>query len=127
MPAIRRCWTKIGQQRLILTPGVWAQKRWNRGAVEVVAGQAVHIIQARRNNIGFRRLLVAIARTFKLGEQPQRKVLLFVANDRAHNAQAVRKLLDKHKERSQSDYLGPQRLGLLPGQASAVRYVADGS
>ena len=105
MPTITRCWTRIGQQRLILTPGVRAKKRWIWGAVDVVTGRTVHIIHQHRNNIGFRRLLAAISRTFELGEHPQRKVLLFVDNDRAHDAKAVRKLLGKHKERIQIEWL----------------------
>lgn len=107
MPTITRCWTKVGQQREILTPGVRAQKRWNWGAVEVVTGQTVHIVHERRNNIGYRRLLAAISRTFELAEHPQRQVLLFVDNDRAHDAKAARKLLGKYKERIQIEWLPP--------------------
>ncbi len=114
MPTITRCWTKIGRQRVILTPGVRAQKRWNWGAVDVVTGQTVHVIHERRNNIGFRRLLAAISRTFELGEHPERKVLLFVDNDRAHYAKAVHKLLDKHKERIQIEWLPPYSPELNP-------------
>ena len=105
MPTITRCWTKIGQQRMILTPGVRAKKRWNWGAVDVVTGRTVHIVHEHRNNIGFRRLLAAISRTLKLGEHPQRKILLFVDNDRAHDAKVVRKLLAKYKERIQIEWL----------------------
>jgi transposase len=107
MPTITRCWTKIGQQRLILTPGVRAQKRWNWGAVNVLTGQTVHIVHKRRNNIGFRRLLAAISRHFQLAEQPQRKVILFVDNDKAHDAKAVRKLLAKYAPRIQLEWLPP--------------------
>ncbi len=114
MPTITRCWTKIGRQRLILTPGVRAKKRWNWGVVDVVTGRTVHIIHERRNNIGFRRLLAAISRTFELGENPQRKVLLFVDNDRAHDAKAVRKLLGKHQERIQLEWLPPYSPELNP-------------
>lgn len=105
MPTITRCWTKIGQQRLLLTPGVRAQKRWNWGAVNVVTGQTVHIVHKRRNNIGFRRLLAAIARHFQLAERPQRKVILFVDNDKAHDAKAVRMLLANHTQRLQLEWL----------------------
>jgi len=114
MPTITRCWTKIGQQRVILTPGVRAKKRWNWGAVDVVTGQTVHVIHERRNNIGFRRLLAAISRTFELAEHPERKVLLFVDNDRAHYAKAVHQLLDKHKERIQVEWLPPYSPELNP-------------
>jgi transposase len=114
MPTITRCWMKIGQQRLILTPGVRAQKRWNWGAVNVVTGETVHIVHERRNNIGFRRLLAAISRHFQLAEHPQRKVILYVDNDKAHDAKAVRKLLAKYSNRIQLEWLPPYSPELNP-------------
>lgn len=114
MPTITRCWTKISRQRLILTPGVRAQKRWNWGAINVVTGQTVHIVHKRRNNIGFRRLLALIARHFQLAERPQRKVILFVDNDKAHDAKAVRKLLAKYAHRIQLEWLSPYTPELNP-------------
>lgn len=114
MPTITRCWMKIGQQRLILTPGVRAQKRWNWGAVNVVTGETVHIVHERRNNIGFRRLLAAISRHFQLAEHPQRKVLLYVDNDKAHDAKAVRKLWVKYSNRIQLEWLPPYSPELNP-------------
>ena len=114
MPTIMRCWTKIGRQQLILTPGVRAQKRWDWGAVNVMTGQTVHIVHKRPNNIGFRRLLAAISRQFQLTAQPQRKVILFVDNDKAHDAKAVRKLLTKHAQRIQLIWLPPYTPELNP-------------
>lgn len=104
-PTITRCWTRIGHQRVILTPGVRAEKRWDWGAVEPRTGRTVHVIHPRRNNIGFRRLLAAISRAYELPTHPERRVLLFVDNDRAHYAQAVRRLLAKHGHRIQVEYL----------------------
>ena len=114
MPTITRCWMKIGQQRLILTPGVRAQKRWNWGAVNVITGETVHIVHERRNNIGFRRLLAAISRHFQLAEHPQRKAILYVDNDKAHDAKAVRELLAKHSNRIQLEWLPPYSPELNP-------------
>jgi transposase len=114
MPTITRCWTKRGQQRVILTPGVRAKKRWNWGAVDVVTGRTVHIVHKRRNNIGLRRLLAAISRSFELGKYPARRVILFLDNDRAHDAKPVRKLLDKHAERIQIEWLPPYSPELNP-------------
>ena len=114
MPTITRCWTRVGQQRVILTPGVRAAKRWNWGAVDVGTGWTVHITHEHRNNIGFRRLLAAISRALELGEHPQRNVLLFVDNDRAHDAQAVRQLLGKYKDRMQLEWLPPYSPELNP-------------
>jgi len=105
MPTITRCWTKIGQQHEILTPGVTPKKRWDWGAVDVLTGRTVHIVHPRRNNIGFRRLLAVISRTFELGRHPNRKVILFLDNDRAHDAKPVRQLLTKHTGRIQIEWL----------------------
>lgn len=63
-PTITRCWMPIGRQRVILMPRVRAAKRWNSGAVDAVAGRAVHVID-RRSNVGFRRPLVAISRAYR--------------------------------------------------------------
>jgi transposase len=104
-PTITRCWTRIGQQRVILTPGVHAQKRWNWGAVNPVTGQTVSVIHHSRNNVGFRRLLAAISRAYELPAHPGRKVVLFVDNDQAHKAKAVSRLLEKHENRIQLEWL----------------------
>jgi len=113
-PTITRCWTRIGQQRVILTPGVRAAKRWNWGAVNPVTGQTVSVIHHRRNNVGFRRLLAAISRACELPTHPQRKVILYVDNDRAHKAKAVRHLLEKHENRIQLEWLPPYSPELDP-------------
>jgi transposase len=104
-PTITRCWTRIGQQRVILTPGVRAQKRWNWGAVNPVTGQTVFVVHHRRNSVGFRRLLAAISRAYELPAHPGRKVVLFVDNDQAHKAKAVSRLLEKHENRIQLEWL----------------------
>jgi transposase len=104
-PTITRCWARIGQQRVILTPGVRAAKRWNWGAVNPVTGQTVSVIHHRRNNVGFRRLLATISRAYDLPAHPERKVILFVDNDMAHKAKAVRRLLEKHENRIQLEWL----------------------
>jgi hypothetical protein len=95
-PTITRCWTPIGQQRTIPTPGMRATKRWNWGTVEPLTGRT----HRRRNNVGFRRLLAAISRTYDLPSHPERKVILFVDNDKAHKAKPVQTLLDKHNHTS---------------------------
>lgn len=105
LPTITRCWTRIGQQRLILTPGVRAQKDWNWGAVDPVSGRTVHIMHPRRNNVGFRRLLAAISRAYELPSHPERKIIVFVDNDKAHDAKPVRRLLADHDHQIQLEWL----------------------
>jgi hypothetical protein len=113
-PTITRCWTRIGKQRVIETPGVRAAKRWDWGAVNPITGQTVHIVHRRRNNVGFRRLLAAISRTYALPDHPERKVILFVDNDQAHKAKVVQRLLAKHDHQIQLEWLPPYAPELNP-------------
>jgi len=105
LPTITRCWTRIGQQRVIPTPGTKAEKQWDWGAVNVVTGESVHLLHARRNNVGLRRLLAAIARHYALGEHPLRRVILFLDNDKAHHAKAIQKLCAKYQHHIQLEWL----------------------
>lgn len=114
MPTMTRCWTKRGQQRVILTPGVRAAKRWDWGAVDPVSGRSLHILHKRRNNVGFRRLLAAISRAYELPAHPERQVILFVDNDKAHDAKVVRQLLEKHHHRIRIEWLPPYTPELNP-------------
>lgn len=114
MPTITRCWSRVGQQKVIQTPGVRARKKWDWGAVEPTTGRTVHIVHSRRNNIGFRRLLAAISRVFELPTNPQRRVILIVDNDKAHKAKIVQKLLAKHGQRIQIEWLPPYSPELNP-------------
>jgi len=107
LPTITRCWTRIGHQRVIPTPGPHAAKCWDWGVVDVVSGHTLHIIHPRRNNIGFRRLLAAIAREYHLADYPNRQVVLFVDNDQAHKAKVVERLLDKHNHQIRVKFLAP--------------------
>ncbi len=77
LPTITRCWTRIGQQRTITTPGVKAEKQWNWGVVNVVTGETLHLLHPRRNNVGMRRLLAAIARYYHLVDHPERRLSWF--------------------------------------------------
>lgn len=104
-PTITRCWSRIGQQRVIPTPGVRAEKRWDWGAVDPISGRTLHILHPKRNRVGFLRLLAAISRTFELPTHPERRVLLFIDNDKAHRAQAVQRLLAKYPGRIQLEWL----------------------
>ena len=107
LPTLTRCWTRIGQQRLIPTPGVKAEKLWNWGAVNVVTGESLHLLHARRNNVGIRRLLAAIARHYDLAHHPERRIILFLDNDKAHKAKVVQRLRAKHNHQIQIEWLAP--------------------
>jgi putative transposase len=92
---------------VIETPGVRAAKRWDWGAGDPVSGRTLSLIHPRRNNVGFRRLLAAISREYELSSHPERKVVLFVDNDKAHYAKPVRQLLEKYDHRIQIEWLPP--------------------
>lgn len=114
LPTITRCWTRIGQQRIILTPGVRAAKCWDWGVVNVVSGQTLCLLHQRRNNVGLRRLLAAIARQYELGEHPQRQIILWLDNDKAHKAKAVERLLSNHHHQIRIEWLPPYTPELNP-------------
>jgi hypothetical protein len=114
LPTITRCWTRIGQQRCIPTPGVKATKQWDWGVVNVVTGESLHLLHPRRNNVGIRRLLAAIARFYDLGHHPQRRVILWLDNDKAHKAQVVERLVSKHHHQIQIVWLPPYSPELNP-------------
>jgi transposase len=114
LPTLTRCWTRIGQQRVIPTPGVHAPKHWDWGAVDPVTGRTIHVIHHRRNNVGFRRLLAAVSRAYELPTHPERKVIVVVDNDRAHRAKPVSRLLEKHDHQIQLEWLPPYAPELNP-------------
>jgi transposase len=105
LPTITRCWTRIGQQPIIPTPGVHAAKCWDWGVVDVVSGQTLSVLHRRRNNIGLRRLLATISRHYALGQHPQRQVVLWLDNDNAHKAKAIERLLSKHNDQIRIEWL----------------------
>jgi transposase len=105
LPTITRCWTRIGQQRHIPTPGVHAGKCWDWGVVDGVSGQTLSVLHGQRNNVGLRRLLAAVARHYALGQHPQRQVILWLDNDKAHKARAVERLLSKHNYQIRIEWL----------------------
>ena len=91
-----------------------AAKRWDGGVVDPVNGRTLHILHKRRNNVGFRRLLAAISRAYELPAHPVRKVILFVDNDKAHDAKVVRQLLEKHHHQIHIEWLPPYTPELNP-------------
>jgi hypothetical protein len=105
VPTITRCWTRIGHQRTIATPGVTAEKQWDWGAVDVITGTTLHLLHPRRNNVGIRRLLAAIARRYELADHPQRQVILVLDNDMAHKAKVVQQLLANHHHQIRIEWL----------------------
>lgn len=114
LPTLTCCWTRIGQQRIIPTPGVRAAKGWDWGAVDVISGKTISVLHARRNNVGLRRLLAAIARHFALGQHPERQIILWLDNDKAHKAKAVERLLNKHHHQIRIEWLPPYTPELNP-------------
>jgi hypothetical protein len=114
LPTITRCWSQIGHQRVIHTPGVHAPKQWDWGAVDPLSGHTLHLVHPRRNNVGFRRLLAAISRVYDLPNHPDRQVVLFVDNDKAHRAKGVQRLLEKHHDHLRIEWLPPYSPELNP-------------
>ena len=64
--------------------------------VDVINGQTLSVLHPHRTNNGLRRLLAAISRHYALAQYPQRQVILWLDNDKAHKAKVVDRLLSKH-------------------------------
>jgi transposase len=79
-----------------------------------VTGRTVNVIHRCRNNVGFRRLLAAISRAYDLPSHPERKVVLFIDNDRAHKAKRIHELLERHGHQIQIEWLPPYSPELNP-------------
>ena len=117
-PTITRCWTRIGVQPVIEAPGVRPQKRYDFGVVEPISGQVLFLTHRRRNNVGFRRLLAAIIRSYGLGLDAgdERELVLFVDNASEHQAKAVGRLLAPYRQLT---------LEFLPAYAPALNAQED--
>jgi hypothetical protein len=63
LPGIIRCWTRCGEQRKVLTPGV-NQKRYGFGAVHYTEGSLVTCFSEHKDSVGFCALIEAVVERF---------------------------------------------------------------
>jgi len=98
LPGILRCWTLVGTQRKVMTPGV-NQKRYGFGAVNYVSGQNVHRIEEHKNSAGFCAFLEQFLQT--ITQSPQyhgQKIVLVIDNFIIHHSQKTRKSLEPYAD-----------------------------
>jgi transposase len=98
LPGILRCWTLVGTQRKVMTPGV-NQKRYGFGAVNYVSGQNVHRIEEHKNSAGFCAFLEQFLQT--ITQSPQyhgQKIVLVIDNFIIHHSQKTRKFLEPYAD-----------------------------
>jgi len=99
LPGVIRCWTRIGQQRRIPTPGT-NQKRYGFGAVHFMEGSLLTHIAERKNSAGFCALVEAIvARFCPTPSWDGRRVVLVVDNYIIHKSKLTQETLAKYADR----------------------------
>lgn len=99
LPGVIRCWTRVGQQRKVFTPGT-NRKRYVFGAVDFVGGCLVTHIAERKNSAGFCELVEAIVARYcpsSIWNGP--KVVLVVDNYIIHKSKATQEVLAKYADR----------------------------
>ncbi len=99
LPGVTRCWTKVGKQRKVLTPGQNI-KRYGFGAVNYLSGQLTYQISEHKNSVGFCQLIEQIVREYCPGEAYNGpKVVLVIDNYRIHFSKITQATLDKYADR----------------------------
>jgi hypothetical protein len=101
LPGVTRCWTRVGQQRKVPTPGT-NQKRYGFGAVQWTDGSLVTHIGEHKDSVGFCALVEAVVERYCPGaawEGP--KVVLVVDNYIIHKSKLTQKTLVKYADRLQ--------------------------
>jgi putative transposase len=99
LPGVIRCWTRVGEQRKIPTPGTH-RKRHVFGAVDFVKGALVTHIAERKNSQGCCELVEAIVERYCPGSVWNGPtVVLVVDNYVVHKSKVTRAVLAKYADR----------------------------
>ncbi|HZK67643.1 MAG TPA: IS630 family transposase [Chloroflexota bacterium] len=99
LPGVIRCWTRLGEQRKVFTPGT-NKKRYGFGAVDFTEGTIVTHLAERKNGAGFCQLIEAIvARYCPEPVYTGPKVVLVIDNYVIHKSKLTQATLDKHTDR----------------------------
>lgn len=99
LPGVIRCWTQIGCQRKIPTPGVNV-KRYGFGAVNALTGQLLYRVGEHKDSAGFCDLIEQIVQTYCPGETYSGpKVAVVIDNYRIHSSHLSQATLEKYADR----------------------------
>lgn len=99
LPGVLRCWTRVGEQRKIPTPGI-NQKRYGFGAVNFLTGEVVSHLAERKNSTNFCTLVEAIVSRFCPGAiWTGPKVVLVLDNYIIHQSKLTQETLTKYMDR----------------------------
>ncbi len=99
LPGVTRCWTRMGEQRRVLTPGV-NQKRYGFGALDYTGGALVTHFAEHKDSVGFCQLLEAVVSHYCPGEfYGGPKVVLVMDNYGIHKSKLSLASLAKYADR----------------------------
>ena len=99
LPGVTRCWTRVGEQRKVLTPGS-NQKRYAFGAVHYTEGTVVSSVSERKDSAGFCALLEVIVARYCPGPVWKGLPVVVVADNYViHKSKATQQVLAKYADR----------------------------
>lgn len=99
LPGVTRCWTRVGEQRKVPTPGV-NKKRYGFGAVHYTEGTLVTHLAERKNSLGFCELVQAIVAHYCPGPiYIGPKVVLVIDNYIIHKSKITQAVLAQYADR----------------------------
>lgn len=99
LPGVIRCWTRLGEQRKVATPGT-NKKRYGFGAVDFTEGTIVIHLAERKNSAGFCQLIEAIVARHCPGPvYTGPRVVLVIDNYVIHKSKLTQATLDKYTDR----------------------------
>ena len=101
LPALTRMWWPVGQQPEIPSPGK-NEKRVVYGGVDYKTGKITYTVAATKSGLNFLAFLVALVAAYA-----GRKIRLVCDNGRFHQAKAVLRWLEVHRDQIEIYWLPP--------------------
>jgi len=99
LPGVTRCWTRVGKQKKVPTPGV-NKKRYGFGAVHFTEGTLTTHLAERKNSLAFCELIEAIVAHYCPGPlYAGPKIVLVIDNYIIHKSKITQAVLDKYADR----------------------------
>jgi transposase len=99
LPGVSRCWTRVGEQRKVFTPGT-NQKRYGFGAVDYTEGTIVTHLAERKNSVGFCQLIEQVVARYCPGPvHTGPKIVLVLDNYVIHKSKITQATLGRYADR----------------------------
>ena len=99
LPGVIRCWTRVGEQRKVPTPGV-NQKRYGFGTLDYVSGTLLTHFAEHKDGVGFSALIDAVVERYCSSDIGRdQKVVLVLDNYGVHRSKRSQAIFAKYADR----------------------------